>query len=151
MCKKKPWFWIFVLLISQLLYIGSLKFLSLPHIIRGILCGVGTRILKIWCIEAEIWPKQKFQCKVFLSTPFRFEEPLHNISSWYQKCFKHVFQGFFSAAVEWLVFWGSFKDFYCLPFKGGLMLLILFLPDIDHLILPIWYILCSFCYLIQDI
>ena len=32
--------------------------------------GVGIRILKIRCIEAEIWAKQKFKCKSFLSTPF---------------------------------------------------------------------------------
>ena len=61
---------VFVLLISPLLNIGFLKFLCLPHTIRGIFCGVGTRILKIWCIEAEIWAKQKFKCKIVLSTPF---------------------------------------------------------------------------------
>ena len=63
--KKKPYIWIFSLLISQLLNIGSLKFLCLPHIIRVILCGVGIKILKIRCIEAEIWAKQKFKCKAF--------------------------------------------------------------------------------------
>ena len=46
-CAKKTLFQIFVLLISQLLFIGSLKFLCLPHIIRGTSWGVGTRILKI--------------------------------------------------------------------------------------------------------
>ena len=30
------------------------KILCLPHIIGGVLWGVGTRILKIRCIEAEI-------------------------------------------------------------------------------------------------
>ena len=38
---KKTLFQIFVLLISQLLFIGSLKSLFLPHIIRDILWGVG--------------------------------------------------------------------------------------------------------------
>ena len=68
--QKKTWFWILVVLISQLLYIVSLKFLCLPHIIGGVLWGVGTRILKIRCIEAEIWAKQKFKTKVFICTPF---------------------------------------------------------------------------------
>ena len=65
--QKKTPFQIFVLLISQLLFIGSLKFLCLPHIIRGYILTnstvqkismrhynrallstrVGTRILKI--------------------------------------------------------------------------------------------------------
>ena len=68
--KKKTNIWIFVLLISQLLYIGSLEFLCLPHITRGILWGVGTRMLKILSIEAKIWAKRKFQCEIILSTPF---------------------------------------------------------------------------------
>ena len=72
--KKNPDIWIFVLLISQLLYIESLKFLYLPHIIRGVLCGVDTGILKIRCKEAEIWAKQKFKCQVYLSTPFSLFE-----------------------------------------------------------------------------
>ena len=59
--QKKTRFWIFVFLISQLLYIGFLTFLRLPYIIRGILCGVGTRMLKIRCLAAEIWAKQKIQ------------------------------------------------------------------------------------------
>ena len=62
------------MLISQLLYIESLKFLYLPHIIRGVLCGVDTGILKIRCKEAEIWAKQKFKCQVYLSTPFSLFE-----------------------------------------------------------------------------
>ena len=69
-CAKNPWFWIFVLLISQLLYIGSLKSLCLPHIIRDKICGVGTRMLKIRFIEAELWAKQKFKNLGFLSSPF---------------------------------------------------------------------------------
>ena len=52
-CVKKPSVWIFILLISQFLYIGSLKFLFIPHLIYTILCGVGTRMLKMLCIEAE--------------------------------------------------------------------------------------------------
>ena len=81
MSIKKPYIWIFALLISQLLYIGSLKFLCLPLIIRGILCGVGTRILKIWQIEDEIWARQKFKCKVF------YQHPLLQLQYqyWYQK------------------------------------------------------------------
>ena len=74
MLIKKTDIWIFVLLISQLLYIESLKFLYLPHIIRGVLCGVDTGILKIRCKEAEIWAKQKFKCQVYLSTPFSLFE-----------------------------------------------------------------------------
>ena len=35
----------------------------------GILCGVGTRILKIGCLAAEIWAKQKFKCEVFYQHP----------------------------------------------------------------------------------
>ena len=74
MLIKNPDIWIFVLLISQLLYIESLKFLYLPHIIRGVLCGVDTGILKIRCKEAEIWAKQKFKYQVYLSTPFSLFE-----------------------------------------------------------------------------
>ena len=74
MLIKNPDIWIFVLLISQLLYIESLKFLYLPHIIRGVLCGVDTGILKIRCKEAEIWAKQNFKCQVNLSTPFSLFE-----------------------------------------------------------------------------
>ena len=42
-----------------------------PHIWIFVLWGVGTRILKIQYLAAEIWAKQKFKCEVFfLSTPF---------------------------------------------------------------------------------
>ena len=51
-----------------LLYIGSLEFLCLPQLIRDTLWGVGARILKIICIEAELWAKQKFKTEFFLHT-----------------------------------------------------------------------------------
>jgi hypothetical protein len=49
-----------VLLISPPQSIKSLKFLSLPHIIRGYLCGVDTQIVKIRCPGAEIKAKKPF-------------------------------------------------------------------------------------------
>ena len=66
-CAKNPLFWIFVLLISPLLYIGSLEFLCLPHIIRGLLALKDIRILNIRYTEAEIWAK-KIKPRVFLHT-----------------------------------------------------------------------------------
>ena len=62
---KKTYFWIFVLIISQLLYTGSCRFLCLPHIWYPLLCRVDVWILKIRCIEAEIWAKQKIRGNVF--------------------------------------------------------------------------------------
>ena len=45
----------------------SLKVLCLPLIMWG-----GHTNLKIQCIEAEIWAKQKIKCEGFVSTPFIF-------------------------------------------------------------------------------
>ena len=57
--KKNPYLLILVLLLPQLLYIGALKFLCLPHITKGILCGVSNKILKILCVEADEILKSK--------------------------------------------------------------------------------------------
>ena len=77
---KKPYIWIFVSLISQLLSIRSLKFLCLPHMIYPQLCGVDTRILKILLLKAEIWTKQKFKTNVFICTPFTYRTvPLNKL------------------------------------------------------------------------
>ena len=43
--------------------IETRKFLSLPHIITRVLCGVGTRIFKF----------QWFHCQVFFDSPFTFD------------------------------------------------------------------------------
>ena len=79
-CEKKTWFWIFVSLISQLLYIESLKFL-------WILCGVGTRILKIRCTEAEIWAKPKFLFAHHLWSTWTYQLYLINLisSTWFNQ------------------------------------------------------------------
>ena len=52
------------------MFIGFVNFLRLPPIIRGILWGVGTRILKIQLTEAEISAKQKFEGEDIFCTPF---------------------------------------------------------------------------------
>ena len=46
------------------------KFLCLPQWFRGILKGVDTRILKFWCLEAEIYGMQILKRKIYFSTPF---------------------------------------------------------------------------------
>ena len=65
----------FVLLLSQPESIGSSKFLCLPPIIRGILWGVDTRILKICCFLAEIEAKQNHAGDVIAASPFSGDEP----------------------------------------------------------------------------
>ena len=64
---------IFKILFSQFLCsndLGSQQFLSLPHVIRGVLWGVGTRIVKIRDrLSIEI-AKQNFKKDFFCEKPF---------------------------------------------------------------------------------
>ena len=62
----------FLLLLSQPESIGSSKFLWLPPIIRGVLWGVDTRILKIQCFLAEIEAKENHARDVFAVPPFSY-------------------------------------------------------------------------------
>ena len=66
--KRLPHY--FVLLLSQPESIGSSKFLCLPPIIRGVLCWVDTRILKIRCFLAEIEAKQNHAGDIFAASHF---------------------------------------------------------------------------------
>ena len=84
--SKFQYLWKFVLLISRQEVIGFLKFLRLPHINRGYLCGVDPRFVKIWCPGAEIqW--------IFFSQMMQFAFPLFNLvqvfHSW-NKCKKII-------------------------------------------------------------
>ena len=63
----------FVLVLIQPESTGSSKLLCLPPIIRGVLCGVYTRILKIRCFLAEIEAKQNHTRAVFAVSPFIFK------------------------------------------------------------------------------
>ena len=69
----------FVLLLYQSESIGSSKFLCQPPIIRGVLWGVDTRIVKIRCFLAEIEAKQNHAGDVFAVSPFMLLVPVHTI------------------------------------------------------------------------
>ena len=60
----------FVLILSQPESMGSSKFLCLPPIIRRVLWGADTRILKIRCFLAQIEATQNHARDVFSVSPF---------------------------------------------------------------------------------
>ena len=73
MCKGGPWFWVLVVLMSRLLYVGSLGVLCLAYIIGGVLWGVGVGTLGIWGVGAGMWMGRDFGVGVFIYTPFMFD------------------------------------------------------------------------------
>jgi hypothetical protein len=77
-----------VFLISWVQVIRSSKFLCPSPIIRGVLWGVDTNILKIRSPRLEIWGKQNWSVRVFLNHPLRHLRFDASIS--FQKIFLHV-------------------------------------------------------------
>ena len=69
-CKWGHWFWVLVVLMSRLLYVGSLGVLCLAYIIGGGLWGVGAGTLGIWGVGAGMWAGRGFGVGVFSHTPF---------------------------------------------------------------------------------